>query len=298
MKLQKIKDFDPDYRTHFEHKDLINYDLYAGTEKVGSVDDLLVDDTGKIRYLVIQTGVWIRGKIVLLPIGRARVNYANRSVIVDGFTRKQVEDLPQYDANTPVDYDYEEQVRKVYRPVANGATSVKPTSAVPEYDRNTYAYDKDPALYNLDDKNHQNLRLYQERLIANKTRTKTGEVAVTKRVETEVSKVSIPIEKERVVIERITPSSTTVTPDDKAFQAGEVARMEVYQETPDIHKETFVREEVKVTKEVKRETVNSEEVLRREEVDIDKQGESFVEAALDPNPPQPIANQGMAGKKG
>jgi uncharacterized protein (TIGR02271 family) len=284
MSLHKIKDFDPDYRSHFEDHDVIGYDLYAGADKVGSVDDLLVDETGKFRYLIINTGAWILGKKVLLPIGRARINYGDRRVDVNGLTRDQVEALPQYDGHVPVDYEYEERVRDVYRPLAMDTASVERSQPL-DYDRDTYAYDNDPALYDLDDSNHQNLRLYEERLIANKTRAKTGEVTLGKRIETETAKVSMPIEKERIVIERTTPSGAgagaTVTPDSTAFQPGEVARMEVYEETPDIHKEAFVREEVSIRKEIDQETVNAEETLRREELDVDTQGRPVVEGGSD-----------------
>jgi uncharacterized protein (TIGR02271 family) len=269
MSLYRIKDFDPDYRAHFEEQDLMDYDLYAGSEKVGSVNDLLVDDEGRIRYLIINTGAWIFGKKVLLPIGRAHINYKDERVVVNDLTREQVEALPEYDGNMPIDYDYEERVRGVYRPPA--------TSTNQDYDRNTYAYNREPDLYNVDEEKHQKLRLYEERLIANKTRAKTGEVAVGKRVETETAKVSVPIEKERVIIERTTPSSQTATPDHTAFQEGEVARVELYEETPDIHKEAFVREEVNVRKEVEQKTVDSQETLRREELDIDTQGRPVVE---------------------
>ena len=86
-----------------------------------------------------------------------------------------------------------------------------------------------------------------------------------------------PIEKERVVIERTGGNTTAVTPGSDAFQSGEVARMEVYEETPDIHKEAFVREEVSIRKEVDRETVQAEEQLRREELDVDKEGRTMME---------------------
>jgi uncharacterized protein (TIGR02271 family) len=302
MPLHKIRDFDPDYRTHFEGHDLMDYDLYAGSDKVGSIDDLLVDDTGKIRYLVVNTGIWILGKKVLLPIGRSRIDFSSRRVVVDGLTRDQVEALPQYDGSMPVDYDQEEQVRGVYRPMATGtgmgsagmgsaglgsaglgSTSLE-NSASLDYDRDTYNYDRDPGLYDLDERNHQNLRLYQERLIANKTRNKTGEVVVGKHVETEQARVSVPIEKERVVIERTTPTDATIDPSAASFQEGEVARMDVYEETPEIRKEAFVREEVSVRKEVDRETVDAEETLRREELDVDTQGRPVVDGDPDINP--------------
>jgi len=47
------------------------------------------------------------------------------------------------------------------------------------------------------------------------------------------------------------------------FGEGEV-HMEIYEETPDIHKEAFVREEVKVKKVVEQETVETQETIRRE----------------------------------
>ncbi len=308
MPLQKIKDFDADYRSHFEDQDIISYDLYTGEDKVGSVDDLLVDETGKIRYLIINTGAWIFGKKVLLPIGRSRIDYSNHRVAVDGLTRDQVEALPKYDGNMPVDYEHEEQVRSVYRPMAMDATSTATDStamtmdapavgsadpaSASAYNRDTYAYDRDPSLYNLDERNHQNLRLYEERLIANKTRAKTGEVSVSKHVETETAKASIPLEKERVIIEHTAPSNASgaaVAPDETAFKEGEVARMEIYEETPDIRKEAFVCEEVSVRKEVDRETFNAEETLRREELDVDKQGRNIVDKGSEqPRNKEPI----------
>jgi uncharacterized protein (TIGR02271 family) len=290
MPLHKIKDFDPDYRAHFEDNDVIGYDLYAGSDKVGAVDDLLVDDTGKIRYLIINTGLWILGKKVLMPIGRAKLDYNGRRVIASDLTRAQVEALPEYDGNATIDYEHEEQVRGVYRPAATvtsaSATPVE-ASAPLDYNRDSYSYDRDPALYDLDDTNHQSLRLYEERLIANKTRAKTGEVAVGKRVETEKAKVSVPIEKERVVIERVTPAGAgaAVAPAADAFKQGEVARVEVYEETPDIRKEAFVREEVTVRKEVERETVNAEETLRREELNVDTEGRPVVDTGMDKRRP-------------
>lgn len=285
MSLHLIKDFDPDYLNHFENQSLLGYDLYSGNEKVGSIDNLLVDDNGKFRYLIVSTGIWIFGKKVLLPIGRAQVNNNERRVYVNGLTRSQVEQLPEYQEGKSVDYEQEEQVRSVYRPLTTAsldASDPLPTGTR-AYERNTYNYDHEPALYDLNEQYHQNLKLYEERLIANKTRQKTGEVAIGKRVETETANVSVPIEKERVVIERTTPvdAGATVTPGTNAFGEGEVARVEVYEETPNIRKETFIREEVSVRKEVEQEIVQAEETLRREELDVNTEGRTVVDKGTD-----------------
>lgn len=267
MALYRIKEFDPDYRNHFDNQNVVGYNLYSGDEKVGSVDDLLVDDQGHFRYFLIDTGAWIFGKKVLLPIGQARIDHDAKRVFVDGLTRSQVEALPELTKEGPVDYEHEEQVRNSYRQMA--AKRSKRAVASHTYDRDSYHYENDSALYGLNDRDHKNMRLYEERLVANKQRQKVGEVAVGKRVETEKAKVQVPIEKERVVIERNAPvDAGSVAPDEAAFNQGEVARMEVYEETPDIRKEAFVREEVNVRKEVDRDTVNAEENLRREELDV------------------------------
>ena len=122
------------------------------------------------------------------------------------------------------------------------------------------------------------IRLYEERLIVDKDREKTGEVSIGKHVETETAKVSVPIEKERVVIERVTPTNTAAV-SDEAFRDAEI-RVDVYEETPDIRKEAFVREEVTIRKEAVEETVAVEETLRREEIDINTDGNPKVDRGL------------------
>ncbi|MBW4418277.1 MAG: DUF2382 domain-containing protein [Myxacorys californica WJT36-NPBG1] len=335
MALHKIKDFDPDYRNHFDGDDVKDLDLYAGDEKIGSVNDVLVDENGQFRYLIINTGAWIFGKKVMLPIGRARIDYSARRVYADGLTRQQVEALPEFTDDLKIDYDHEEQVRGVYRSSGTTGTtgmtgmtgmtgaagtteasldasaplnSPTPVEGMPytgssmgattgafaadtnsgafaadtnlgrDYDRDTYNYDEhDRDLFDLG-RQDDRIRLYQERLIASKTRQKTGEVTVGKHVETETARVDVPVEKERVVIERVNATDTTaVTPGEATFTGGEVARVEVYEETPDIHKEAFVREEVRVKKVVDQDTVTAEDEVRREELDIDTQGRPIID---------------------
>ncbi len=276
MPLLKLEDFYPDYRqTTMSDNDIKNYDVYAqdndgrDIDKVGSVHDVLVDARdGRFRYFVVDTGFWVFGKKVLLPVGRSDINTDEKRVYARGLTKQQVEDLPDFDNLDKIDYDQEEQVRNVYRPTATAAA----------YDRNTYDYDRDPDLFDLSEQNQQSLKLYEERLVADKQRQKTGEAVIGKRVETKKAQVSVPVEKEHVVIERTTPTDRTVVdPNQAGFREGEVARMEVYEETPDIRKETVVSEEVRIRKEVEHDTVNADETVRREELDVDTQGRPVVD---------------------
>ncbi|MEH2235522.1 DUF2382 domain-containing protein [Nostoc sp.] len=293
MVLYKLEDFEPNYRDTFEGQDINGLGVYTqGTdEKIGTVNDVLVDEEGQFRYLVVDLGFWIFGKKVLLPIGRARIDYNVDRVYTIGLTREQAEDLPEFNERQTLDYDYEERVRGVYRqptnytlpieasapldplaqPVAQPlAQPVAALDTAPTYNRDSYTYENEPSLYGLNEPDNQTLKLYEERLIASKRRQKTGEVSIGKRVETDTARIAVPVERERVVIERVTPADagTAASGREADFREGEVARIELHEETPDIRKEAFLREEVRVRKVVDQETVETQETVRREELDV------------------------------
>jgi uncharacterized protein (TIGR02271 family) len=121
---------------------------------------------------------------------------------------------------------------------------------------------------------HDKIKLYEERLLVNKHRTKAGEVSIGKHVETETAEVAVPVKKERIVIER--SNGVNATPVDSGtvdFTDAETIRMEAYEEKADIQKEAFVREEVNIHKEIEQDTVNAQETIRREELDIEADGD-------------------------
>jgi uncharacterized protein (TIGR02271 family) len=289
MALVSLKNTYPDYRDTFSDDSLSHLDDYSvyvdDDNKVGAVEDGLFDDvTGQFRYLIVDTGVWIFGKKVLLPIGKAEFDTSQRRVYVRDLTKDQVERLPEYHRDEVIDYDHEESVRGVYReasveqsiPVTGRATAEMAAERAPAtYTRDTYSYDEhDADLYSmpLTEDLNQPIRLYEERLVADKSRMKTGDVRVSKRIDTETAEVSIPIEKERVVIERTAPTNVSAADATHAFKNGEVARVEVYEEQANVHKEAFVREEVNVRKETEKTMVTKKEEIRSEELEVDTGG--------------------------
>jgi len=81
------------------------------------------------------------------------------------------------------------------------------------------------------------------------------------------------------VIERVTPTDAgrAVAPGSAAFREGEVAH-EIYEERLTFTKKPLC-EEVKVTKVVEQETVEAQETLRREELDVDSGSTPIVDTS-------------------
>lgn len=261
MAFQTIDGLGPNNRQTFTVNNIKRMSVYPQgiDEKIGTVSDILLDNRGQLRYLVLDLGIQIFGKKILLPVSRASVSYKTNRVYVD-LTRKQAQALPEYNERTMLDNEYEEKLRAVYRT----QTALSATST---------------SMSEINEQDYQTLRLYEERLIANKNRFKAGEVAISKRIETETARISVPIEKERVVIERVSlaDADKSVALGELEFTEGEVVRLEVYEETSDIYKQAFVRQEIRVKKLIEQQTVEAQEMLRREELDVNTEGRPVVE---------------------
>lgn len=271
MPLHALTDFDPNYQQTLDGDDIKRLEVYTEEEqKVGTVTDALLDNEGRFRYLVIEYRFDSTGKQILIPIGLARIDHNRRRIYVNDLSYAQVARLPEYSDRYAIDYDYEERVRNVYRSTTDRAIG---------HNRDTYSYQQDASLYELNEQKQLTFKLYEERLIANKKRIKAGEVAIGKHVETEIERIEVPITRERVVIERVpaSDSNARVAPDAPIFAEGEVARVELHAETPEIHKAAFVREEVKVRKVIEQDIVEATETVRHQELDVTVEGKPNVD---------------------
>lgn len=270
MSLQSIVQFDPNYAQGSSiEEDLISRPVFIAQtdEEVGTVNDVLVDESGNLRYLVISAGSWLSERQFLVPVGRCRAYQEGKSIaFIDVKDKQDLEKIPPYEGDSQVDYDYEEEVRNIYRQLLTTDKS----SATVDYDRDSYSYDKEPDFYQISAEEGQMIKLYEERLITNKQRREAGEVTIGKRIETEQKEVEVPVEKEKVVVKvnEVVGEDIPVAPGEATFEEGAVAKVKVYEETADIEKQAFVREEVEIKKEVEKEVVNASETLRKEELEV------------------------------
>jgi sporulation protein YlmC with PRC-barrel domain len=99
-------------------------------EKVGKIDDVLLDDRGRLRYLDVDLGLF--NKHVLLPLTHAHVDGEQDVVWVDGLTKRQFDAIPEYkhdaQAVTPA---YEGRLAEDYR-LAASAPAEAEAEALPD----------------------------------------------------------------------------------------------------------------------------------------------------------------------
>lgn len=92
--------------------DLSNFDVVAkGDQKVGSVSDILVDDSSReIRYLAISKAGLLSQQKVLMPVGLGTVIYMDRRVYIEDLTKDQVNELPEFGDDQDINSEYLEQL--------------------------------------------------------------------------------------------------------------------------------------------------------------------------------------------
>ena len=91
-------------------KNLIGFTLGASDGEIGKVKELYFDDeTWTIRYLIVDTGNWLSGRLVLIsPEALLLPDWENKTVPVN-LTKEQIANSP--DINTDVPVSRQEEIR-------------------------------------------------------------------------------------------------------------------------------------------------------------------------------------------
>ena len=87
------------------------YTVYDNAgEKVGKVDELLVDEAEREEYIGVKTGL-LGTKSVLIPMDLVRANERDRAMEV-AESRDHIREAPNYEGNDEVTEDYEDRIRR------------------------------------------------------------------------------------------------------------------------------------------------------------------------------------------
>ncbi|MFP4053476.1 MAG: PRC-barrel domain-containing protein [Phycisphaerae bacterium] len=96
--------------------EILEYRLQATDDKIGRVKDFFFDDhSWVVRYLVADTGTWLRGRMVLIsPESFQEPNWSEHTVPVN-LTTQQIERSPSVASDQPVSRQKEIEVTGYYR---------------------------------------------------------------------------------------------------------------------------------------------------------------------------------------
>ena len=87
---------------------LDGYAIEASDGRIGSVSDFLFEDTSwKVRWLVVDTGGWLSGRKVLLPLSALEKPDPSLRQFPVKLTMQQVKDSPDIDTDRPVSRQHE-----------------------------------------------------------------------------------------------------------------------------------------------------------------------------------------------
>lgn len=250
---------DRNYDLGNDYHSLIGQTVYGqGGEKVGTVREAMTDDSGQIRYLIVDVGGWFSAKEVMVPVGMARIE--DDGVFFDSLNRDQVKNMSGYVAGQ--DYEYEAQVSD--ERVLRGVENTRHAAGSFNYS------ERDDTLF----QTPQRLQLLEERLQVNKDRYVTGQVQVGKHVETRTENVTVPLEREEIVIERhVVTDARPVSGDVTLGAATETMEVTLEAERAQVSKQAFVTEEVEIGKRTVTEQQTVSETVGREVLDVSQTGQ-------------------------
>ena len=285
MALYRISDRHPQYKdTYFQGDDLKGMPVYTTyDQQVGRVYDLLIDDNNRIQQLVVKLDQAFNHKKVLVSIGRCSRSRQAGHVYIRDMNREDLNALHAYEDGQPVSEDLLHQQRAyetmlVERPVEQSVAveNSAPVEGIPM----ATSVNTQPASMNTQPELQTELRtepqnrpiqLYEERLITNKQRVKTGEVKISKRTVTESVGTEVPITREKVIIEieSIYAGETRVDFGDAEVGDDGTVRMGIYEDQTEVCRRVVPYQNVSIRKEVISDIVPIQQTIRREELDIE-----------------------------
>src|SRR5690348_13081713 len=88
-----------DYRFNRDVDDIRGSALYGtDEEKLGKVDDVVFDsDNGQIRYLIVDTGGWLKSRRFLVPPDQVHPSTKDPNDLATNLTKSQIEHFPALD---------------------------------------------------------------------------------------------------------------------------------------------------------------------------------------------------------
>jgi len=236
--------------------------------KVGSIDAIWEDHTGQPAYLGVKTGWLGLGRTHVIPVHSADVSETTRKVRLP-FSVEVVKNAPAFDEQSEINDAGEREIEAYYRQhgfkSSKGAwrSGTEPTPA------------ERPSLTRRETGEDIHMPVSHEEVNIGKRDVESGGVRLRKIVRTETVNKPIDLQREEIVVERVPAKDRPPTRADKAFREEEIY-VPLRREEPVIEKHTETTEEVRASKRKNIEHRDISETVRKEDVEVDRTGESKI----------------------
>lgn len=228
-------------------------------DKVGKVGQLYLDDeTGQPEWVTVSTGL-LGTSESFVPLQGASFEGSNLRLAYD---KDKIKNAPNVGADQHLDASEEDQLYRYYGIGSAGTTgqTYQTGTTGTDYDRNRTT-DTEAAM-----------TLSEERLQVGKESVEAGRARLRKYTVTETQTVTVPVTKEKLVIER-TPVTGDATVDPITETGDQVEEITLREERVVVGKETVAVEQVRVGKEVITENQQVSDQIRKERADLDVEGD-------------------------
>lgn len=226
-------------------------------DKIGKIDNVYLDtETGRPEWLAVNTGLFGMNTSLVPIEGSQTRDGGDLTLDVDKDT---VKDAPHVGEGGELDQDEEQRLYRHYQIDATGGRD-----AYMADERRTHGYEvgrRADEGYQVDE---AALTRREEELQVGTHKESAGKVRLRKYVVTEQETITVPVQKERVVLER-EPASGTST-----GQIGdEVVEIDLQEDVIDVDKRVVDKETVRAGKQQVTDTEKVHAEVRKEQVEIE-----------------------------
>jgi hypothetical protein len=109
---------DPTLATSLSRQELVGYEVESIDGSIGKIDDATLET--EYGFIVVDTGPWIFGRKVMLPVGVIRnADHENEKVFVNR-TKDEIKNSPAFDEALRHDEKYRTKLGSYYGPEGKG----------------------------------------------------------------------------------------------------------------------------------------------------------------------------------
>jgi uncharacterized protein (TIGR02271 family) len=244
----------------------------ASGDKIGKVDQVYLDDqTGAPSWVTVTTGLFGTSQS-FVPLEGASVDGSDLRLAYD---KDKVKDAPRIDVDQHLERSQEDQLYRYYGlGYATGTTgydeTTTGTTGYAETTTGTTTGTTDVADTSTTDE--ASVVLNEERLDVGTRSEEAGRARLRKYTTTDTETVSVPVTKEKLVVERTPVAGDGAVTNAPIQDTDQVEEVTLREERAVVGKETVAREEVSIGKEQVTETEQVSADVRKEHADVDVDG--------------------------